>query len=71
MSVPSSGETHLQYRGCAPIKNGSDKEIRRLYDAVTEHYRTLKAAKAELFETLLTVILQQELDEKTVKVGGV
>ena len=48
-----------------PVKNGSDKEIRRLYDAATQHYRALKAAKADSFETLLTVILQQKLDEKT------
>ena len=48
-----------------PVKNGSEKEICRLYDAATLHYRALKAAKADLFETLLTVILQQKLDEKT------
>ena len=49
----------------APVKNGSEKEIRRLCDAATQHYRALKAAKADSFETLLTVILQQKLDEKT------
>ena len=38
----------------APVKNGSEKEFRRLCDAVTQHYRTLKAAKADSFETLLT-----------------
>ena len=48
-----------------PAKNGSDKEICRLSDAATKHYRPLKAAKADSFDTLLTVILQQKLDEKT------
>ena len=47
------------------VKNGSDKEIRCLYDAATYHYRVLKAVKADSFETLLTVILQQKLDERT------
>ena len=49
----------------APVKNGSEKEIRPLYDAATQHSRALKAAKADSFETLLTVILQQKLDENT------
>ena len=40
------------------------KEIHRLYDAATQHYRALKAAKADSFQTLLTVILQQKLDER-------
>ena len=48
-----------------PVKNGSDKELRRLYDAATQHYRALKAAKSDSFDTVLTVILQQKLDEKT------
>ena len=48
-----------------PVKNGSDKELRRLYDAATQHYRVLKAAKSDSFDTVLTVILQQKLDEKT------
>ena len=48
-----------------PVKNGNDKELRRLYDAVTQHYRALKAAKSDSFDTVLTVILQQKLDEKT------
>ena len=47
------------------MKNGSDKELRRLYDAATQHYRALKEAKNESFNTVLTVILQQKLDEKT------
>ena len=47
------------------MKNGSDKELSRLYDAATQHYRVLKAAKSDLFDTVLTVILQQKLDEKT------
>ena len=46
------------------IKNGTDKEIHRLYDAATQHYR-LRAEKVDLFDALLTVILQQKLDEKT------
>ena len=48
-----------------PVKNSSDKELRRLYDAATQHYRALKAAKSDSFDTVLTVILQQMLDEKT------
>ena len=48
-----------------PVKNGSDKELRRLYDAATQRYRSLKAAKTDSFDTVLTVILQQKLDEKT------
>ena len=47
------------------VKNGSEKELRRLYDAATQHYRALKAAKSDSFDTVLTVILQQKLDEKT------
>ena len=49
----------------APVKNGSEKEIHRLYDAATQHYCAPKAAKADSFKMLLTVILQQKLDEKT------
>ena len=49
----------------APVKNGSNKELHRLYNAVTQHYRKVKAAKANSFKTLVTVILQQKLDEKT------
>ena len=48
-----------------PVKNGSDRELRRLYDAATQHYRALKAAKHDSFDTVLTVILQQKLDERT------
>ena len=48
-----------------PVKNGRDKELRRLYDAATQHYRALKAAKSYLFDTVLTMILQQKLDETT------
>ena len=47
------------------MKNGSNKELRRLYDAPTQHYRALKAAKSDSFDTVLTVILQQKLDDKT------
>ena len=56
-----------------PVKNGSRKEIRHLFDAATQHYKMLKAAKADSFKTLLTVILQQlEAGQKdTVKVGRV
>ena len=47
-----------------PVKNGSDKELRLLYDAVTQHYPALKAAKNDLFAFVLTMILQQKLDKK-------
>ena len=47
------------------VKNGSDKEIRRLYDTAAQHYWVLTAAKNDSFETVLTVILQQKLDKKT------
>ena len=47
------------------VKNGSDKELRRLYDAATQHYRALKSAKNDSFDTVLTVVPQQKLDEKT------
>ena len=47
-----------------PVKNSSDKELRRLYDDATQHYWALKAAKNDLFETVLAVILQQKLDER-------
>ena len=48
-----------------PVKNGSEKELCRLCDAATQHYRALKAANSDSFDTVLTVILQQKLDEKT------
>ena len=48
-----------------PMKNRSEKELRRLYDAATQHYRALREAKNDSFDTVLTVILQQKLDEKT------
>ena len=48
-----------------PVKNSSDKELRHLYDASTQHYRELKATKNASFDTVLTVILQQKLEEKT------
>ena len=48
-----------------PVKNGSNKELCHLYDAVIQHYRALKAAKIDSIQTVLTVILQQKLDEKT------
>ena len=35
-----------------PVKNRSDKELCRLYDAATQHYRTLKAAKSDSFDTV-------------------
>ena len=47
------------------MKNGSDKELRRLYDVVTQLYQALKAAKSDSFDTIVTVILQQKLDDKT------
>ena len=56
-------EEHIRsIMDAVPVKNGSDKELRCLYDAATQHYRALKAAKAESFKLLLTV---QKLDEKT------
>ena len=48
-----------------PVKNGNDMEFRRLYDTSTQHYRALKAAKSDSFDTVVAVILQQKLDEKT------
>ena len=42
----------------APVKSSSDKELHRLYDAATQHYRALNAAKNDSFDTVLTVILQ-------------
>ena len=47
-----------------PVKNGSEKELHRLYDAATKHYRALKATKSYSLDTVLTVILQQKLDEQ-------
>ena len=46
-----------------PVKTGSDKELRRLYDAATQRYPGLKAPKSDSLK-ILTVILQQKLDEK-------
>ena len=49
-------EEHIRSNvDAVPVKNGSDKELRRLYDAVTQHYRALKAAKSDSFDTVLTV----------------
>ena len=48
-----------------PVQNGSDKELRRHYDGTAQHYRALKEAKSDSFDTVLTLILQQKLDEKT------
>ena len=48
-----------------PVKNGSDKELCHLYDAATQYYRGLKAAKNDSFDTVLTLMLQQKLDKKT------
>ena len=36
-----------------------------LYDVATQHYRALKAVKSDSFNTVLTVILQQNLYNKT------
>ena len=59
-------EEHVCNIVCAvPVKNGSDKELCRLYDAAIQHYQVLKAAKHDSFNTVLTAILQQKLDEKT------
>ena len=60
------GGTHLQYSGFGSRKERQpEKESCHLYDAATQHYRALKSAKADSFETLLTVILPLKLDEKT------
>ena len=63
LSSLSSGGTHLQCSARGSRKSGNDKELRRLYDAAIQHYRALNAAKADSFEILLTMILQQKLDE--------
>ena len=47
------------------VKNSSDKELYHLYHAATQHYEVPKAAKNNSFEMVLTVILQQKLNEKT------
>ena len=47
------------------VKNGSNKELCYLYDAVIQYYWTLKEAKNNSFEMVQTVILQQKLDKKT------
>ena len=45
-------EEHIRSIVDVPVKNGSDKELRRLYDAATlQHYRALKAAKIDSFDT--------------------
>ena len=36
-----------------------------MYDAATQYYRALKAAESDSLDIVLTVILQQKLDEKT------
>ena len=55
-----------------PVKKGSDKELRRLYDAATQHNRALKAAKSDSFDTVLTVIASEEAGrEDKAEVGGV
>ena len=47
------------------VRNGSDKDIRHLYDTVKQHHQALKAAKSDSFDTVLTVVLPQKLDDKT------
>ena len=47
------------------MKNSSDQELHCLYDAALQHYQALKAANNNSFGMVLTVILQQKLDEKT------
>ena len=65
-SAMVSQEEHIRsIVDSVPVKNGSDKEPCRHYDAATHHYRALKEAKSDSFDTVLTVILQQKLDEKT------
>ena len=59
-------EEHIRSNvDAVPVKNGGEKDLRRLYDAATQHYRALKAAKNDWFDTVLTVIIQQKMDEKT------
>ena len=36
-----------------------------MYDAAIQHYQALKVAKNNLFNTVLTVILQQKVDDRT------
>ena len=43
----------------ALVKKGSNKGLCHLYDAATQNYRALKAAKTDSLEMVLTVILQQ------------
>ena len=49
------------------MKNCSYRELRHLYNAVIQHYRALKTAKNDLFNTVLTVILLQKLDKTQMK----
>ena len=51
-----NGERIHSIMDAVPVNKCSDKELRRLYDAAMQHYRALKAAKNDLFETVLTVI---------------
>ena len=44
----------------------SGKEIRRIYDVVTQHARALKADKQDSFDTLLTIIKEAKM-ENTLK----
>ena len=51
----------LRIMDAVHIKNGSDKELRSLYGAATQHYWALKTTKNDSFHTALTpVILQQK-----------
>ena len=55
-----------------PVKNGNNKELHHFYDAAIQHHWALKAAKADLFEKLLTVIVQQKAGQKhTIKVDRI
>ena len=45
-----------------PIKNTSNKDLRRLCDVAIQHCRAVKVANNDTFNTVLTVILQQKLD---------
>ena len=65
LSMLSSRGTQSSYRGRDSSKEHSNNELRRLYDAATQHYWVLKAAKSDSFEMVLTVILKQNLDQKT------
>lgn len=48
-----------------PLKDGSGKELRRLYDAVQQHVRALKAMDYEPSGPFITSVLELKLDVNT------